>query len=205
MLKKDQAYNHIKDQIVSQQWKSNHSIDINEICTFLNVSRSPVMEALKELEQEEYVTIVPQVGAYVRQISSTDLVERLLMRASLEGLMTEWAVKNITKRELEKLAYLIEQMEEPDLSMDEYGVLNREYHQVIYDASDLKYIKKVVEESWDYMEYLDAQTLIFEQNNKSQSIIEHKMIYYNLADRNEVIARQLMEQHILRAINLSEQ
>ncbi|MFJ8067024.1 GntR family transcriptional regulator [Psychrobacillus sp. NPDC096426] len=202
-MKKDEAYDYMKSYIINQTWKPSYTININEVSAILNMSRSPVMEALKELEQEEYVTIIPQVGAYVKQPSSTDLVERLLMRASLEALMAEWAAINISKQQLEQLNQLLEQMEKSDIQLERYGELNREFHQIIYEGSGLNYVRKIVEQCWDYMDYLEAQKLIFQKRDMSRSIMEHKMIYHCLVEGNKSLAKELMENHIVRAANLS--
>jgi len=202
-MKKDEAYDYMKNHIINQTWEPGYTININEVSAILSMSRSPVMEALKELEQEEYVTIIPQVGAYVKQPSSTDLVERLLMRASLEALMAEWAAVNISKQQLELLNQLLEQMEKPDIRLERYGELNREFHQIIYEGSGLNYVRKNVEQCWNYMEYLGAQKLIFQKRDMSRSIMEHKLIYHSLVEGNKYLAKQLMESHIVRATTLS--
>lgn len=73
----------------------------------LGVSRTPVREALRQLELEGLVTIVPNKGAYVTGITPQDVHDIYKIRSLLEGLCARWATEHITGRQIEELEEII--------------------------------------------------------------------------------------------------
>ena len=73
----------------------------------LGVSRTPVREALRQLELEGLVTIIPNKGAYVTGISSKDIRDIYILRSMLEGLCARWATEHITEEQLDELEEVI--------------------------------------------------------------------------------------------------
>lgn len=92
-----------------------------------------------------------------------------LIRVNLEGLMAEFAAERITKTQLMQLKELLYSME-ADMGSKEYALKNREFHQMIHDASGLIYIKSIVQKHWDYLLYLEAQELLFRNKHLSRSM-----------------------------------
>ena len=71
------------------------------------VSRTPVREALRQLELEGLVNIIPNKGAYVTGISDKDVHDIYMIRSMLEGLCVRWATEHITQEQLEELDEII--------------------------------------------------------------------------------------------------
>jgi len=69
----------------------------------LGVSRTPVREALRQLELEGLVNIIPNKGAYVTGISEKDINDIYIIRSYLEGLCAKWACEHITQKQIEEL------------------------------------------------------------------------------------------------------
>lgn len=200
--KKDYVYVHLKERIASGMLIPGQAIDIQALMDELNVSRTPVQEALTRLEQEGFVKIVPQVGVFMRTPSSQELYETLLSRAVLEGLLTEWAAKKISERDIKTLGELLDQMKPGVVSQQQYAFLNRSFHEVIHQASGLRYIQELVDLQWDLFKYAAAKDLLFSPENIEQSYEEHQQIYTVLKNRQAVEARKAVEQHILRVAHL---
>lgn len=201
-LKKDNAYMYIKNRILDREWDIGSAINVNEICQVLNMSRTPVLEAISRLEREGFLSIIPQVGAFVRRPASSELFERLLMRGSLEALMVEWAARKIEKTQLDMIDAVLRRMEEPGISIVDYANLNRDFHRIIHEASGLSYIQGLVEEHWDFFEYAAALDKVFKEHQMARSLLEHRMIFHSLKDGNSTLAKQLMEQHVVRVAYL---
>ena len=66
-MKIDKAYRYIKRQIIDGIWEPETAINVNEITEKLNMSRTPVHKALSKLEQEGFLSIIPQVGVFVKR------------------------------------------------------------------------------------------------------------------------------------------
>ena len=101
----------IRENILSGKYKDGMELREIAIGEELGVSRTPVREALRQLELEGLVKIVPNKGAYVSSINAKDIKEIYKMRSMLEGLCARWATRYITEEqidELEEVIYLSE-------------------------------------------------------------------------------------------------
>lgn len=205
-MKREEAYLYMRSRILDRTWDVGMSINVNDVCTALGMSRTPVLEALTRLEQQGFVSITPQVGAFIRRPASEEVFERLLTRAALEAITAEWAAHRISTEQLERLESTLVQMEQKGLLPQEYAELNRQFHQAIHHASSLSYVQSLVEQHWDYLEYLADTDQLFKESQVERSLAEHWMIYHSLKDRNGTLTKQLMENHMLRVAHyLKEQ
>lgn len=109
----------------------------DEIAAKFGVSRIPVREALRQLEAEGLVQIIPHRGAVVSTLSPEELRELYEIRITLESLAVRRAIPNVTMdvvQELERLLAELERTEDPLTWLD----LNREFHNALYAPSGLK-------------------------------------------------------------------
>ena len=97
------VFQKIREDILSGKYKENDELRENTIGRELGVSRTPVREALRQLELEGLVTIIPNRGAYVTGISQKDIWDIYMVRSHLEGLCARWAAEHITEKQLEEL------------------------------------------------------------------------------------------------------
>ncbi|MGG2196803.1 GntR family transcriptional regulator [Paenibacillus validus] len=197
-MKREEAYLYMRDRIIDRTWDVGKSIRVNDVCAMLGMSRTPVQEALTRLEQQGYVSITPQVGAFVRRPASEEVFERLLTRAALEAVTAEWAALRITAKQLDAIEAILGQMELSGLTSHEYANLNREFHRTIHLASGLSYVQRLVEQHWDYLEYAAETDQLFMDGQIKRSLAEHRMIFHGLKDGNGALTKQLMENHMVR-------
>ncbi|MGG1663491.1 GntR family transcriptional regulator [Brevibacillus sp. NRS-1366] len=197
--KRIEAYNYIKTGILNQEWQSSQAIDVNELSEKLNMSRTPIMEALTRLEDEGIVRIVPQVGAFIRQHTKEEAYEVLVIRAVLEGMLVERATPHLDQKFFDELDFILNSMEKPDITSREYANLNKDFHLKIYQATGMPNALALIRKYWNVTEYLAISGRLFKtREDISYSILEHKMIYHHLKMKNALLARQLMENHLLR-------
>ena len=95
------VYESIREDILSGKYEQNTELKETAIGTELGVSRTPVREALRQLELEGLVTIIPNRGAYVNAITAKDVKDIYNIRSTLEGLCARWAAEQVTKEQLE--------------------------------------------------------------------------------------------------------
>lgn len=200
--KRDQVYVHLKKLILSRVLQPGQSIDIQDLSRELDVSRTPIQEALSRLEQEGFVNVVPQVGVFVHTPTSHELFEKLLSRAALEGLLAEWAAKRVSNEDLNLLGDLLKLMEPSRVSPEQYAFINREFHNVIHLASGLRYIRTLVDLHWDLVEYATSGDILFSFENMKRSHEEHQEIFDHIQNKRADKVRKAMEAHVLRVASL---
>src|SRR3954451_19534599 len=98
-VKIDKAYRYIKRQMIEGVWEPETAINVNEISAKLEISRTPIHKALSKLEQEGFIKIIPQVGVFVKRPDPEEIIERLVVCANLDALMTEFGAYNLTEEE----------------------------------------------------------------------------------------------------------
>ena len=92
---KEKAYVELKEMIISGKLKSNERIDEELLSKSLNVSRTPVREAINKLEQEGWINIVPRKGMFVNNISIKEINDVFQVRSNLEPIILEMAFERL--------------------------------------------------------------------------------------------------------------
>lgn len=168
----------------------------------LGVSRTPVREAIRRLELEGYVVMVPRKGAYVASMSAKDVAEVFEIRTALEGLAAELAAERITEEELEelerKLHYVALRVEEGDL--EKLVEADTEFHDLLYRASRNQRLVQIIGNLREQIQRFRAASLAT-PGRMQETLEEHKKIVEAVAKRNGALARRLAEEHIENAEN----
>lgn len=178
----------------------------------LGVSRTPVREAIRKLELEGLVMMIPRRGAIVAEITVKDLEDVLELRTVLEELAVKRACRLITEEQLEELEGLAEQFVQ-SLDGDDVAACaqaDMEFHDAIYTSTGngrlVQILNNLREQMYRYrMEYLkDKQTY-------SQLIQDHEEIIEALRQRDEERAIQAtcghiegQREHIISMLNQKE-
>ncbi|OZG26145.1 GntR family transcriptional regulator [Williamsia sp. 1138] len=136
----DRAYDVIRLQILNGTLQAGARIVEAELARDLNSSRTPVREALRRLEAEGLVEVLPHRGARVTGWTADDLREIYDLRSALEALAGDRAASLITPSDLVALDGLCDHMEEIGSesnipARDHYSRLNNEFHEIIREAS----------------------------------------------------------------------
>ena len=97
------VFTKIRDDILNGVYKEHEELKEARIGKELGVSRTPVREALRQLELEGLVQIIPNRGAFVTGISAKDVRDIYMIRSRLEGLCARWACEHITREQLEAM------------------------------------------------------------------------------------------------------
>jgi DNA-binding GntR family transcriptional regulator len=196
------VFHKIREDILSGKYKRDETLKEKTIGDELGVSRTPVREALRQLELEGLVTIIPNKGASVVGISKDDIKDIYEIRARLEGLCAKRAAKNVTTdqiAELEENIYLVDFHS----SKENYAQvleLDNKFHEILYEASLSKMLKHELSAFHHYVERVRKITLSMpERVTKSND--EHRMIVEALKNHNEDEAETLATTHMLNTIS----
>ena len=106
------VFQRLREDILSGVYQEHDELREITIGEELGVSRTPVREALRQLELEGLVNIIPNRGAYVNMITAKDVQDIYIIRSMLEGICARWATEYITKEQLEDLSSLVESLKD---------------------------------------------------------------------------------------------
>jgi len=192
-----QVYDRIRELVVHQRLKPGTRIDQNQLATDLDVSLVPVREALKTLEAEGLVSIVPRRGAFVTEVSLEHLEDLYFTRRIIEGEAMYHAVEHITEHHLEHLEKLNLQMQkETDArNIKAFMEHNREFHMLIYEAIGSEHFLQTIVSLWERSE-LYRYRYMFVLNNADQVHAEHMGIIEACRDKDPNRARHIAHDHI---------
>lgn len=190
------VFNILKEKILSGELKPGEKLIIRELSSSLAVSETPIREALKTLEAEGLLSLTPHVGFIVTKLKLKELEDILIIRYNLEFLATEIAVDKISNKDIERLVDRIKEMRicirENDIP--NYGRLNREFHQIIYKASNNQSLFKLIIDLWDKSERVRSVFLL-EPEIIEQSYNEHIQLIDILKKKDKNLAVTIMKKH----------
>ena len=168
----------IRMKILNGDMKPGDKIVEQELASEFGISRGPVREALRQLEQEGMVEYSRNVGCSVRHIGMDDIYEIYYMRANYEMMAVRLHNGPFPQEPLEKMEHILEQMKL--LRKEEYRKvfeLDKEFHEVILDLVSFKRLKK----AWEDLNYGNIVTgynmeVDSEQVIKRQYLIHEKLL-----------------------------
>ena len=139
-LLSQKVYRIIKRDIIRGKLASDTRLFEEKIAKQMNVSRTPVREALRLLAAEGFVTLIPNNGIVINQVSPQDLLDVLNIRQQLETYAVTLAIQKISEQDVKNLETIIQQMEEAILSGDAlyFSNLNSKFHKCIIRISENK-------------------------------------------------------------------
>ena len=198
------VFQKLRDNILTGKYAEQEELRENTIGKELGVSRTPVREALRQLELEGLVTIIPNKGAYVSGITGEDVKDIYRMRSLLEGLCARWAAERITEEQLDRLDEIILLAEfhskrENTINAEQITELDGQFHAVLYEACGSRILKHTLTDFHKYVQ--NARKLsIFSGERARKSIREHKMILRAIRERDPDLAEQLANEHIIHVM-----
>ena len=204
------VFQKIREDILNGIYKENDELRENTIGKELGVSRTPVREALRQLELEALVTIIPNRGAYVTGISHKDIWDIYVIRSMLEGLCARWEVEHITDAQLDVLEETIllsefQMKKESGFSAEQIAALDGRLHSILYEASGSRILGHVLTDFHNYVQTARRSSVVSEERAR-KSIREHRQILRAIRDRDEEMAEQLANEHIMHVMqNLKKQ
>lgn len=198
------VFRKLREDILSGKYKDHEELREISIGEELGVSRTPVREALRQLELEGLVTIIPNKGAYVTGITPKDVHDIYTIRSMLEGLCARWATRHITDEQIEELEEIILLSEfhlkkEGNGKAKQVSDLDGKFHKVLYEASNSRILEHVLSDFHKYVQI--ARTMsVGAKDRAEKSIAEHRGILNAIKSKDEVLAEKLANEHIIKVM-----
>ncbi|MCI9227671.1 MAG: GntR family transcriptional regulator [Dorea sp.] len=206
------VFQKLREDILSGVYKEHEELREITIGEELGVSRTPVREALRQLELEGLVTIIPNKGAYVTGITPKDVYDIYKIRSMLEGVCARWATEHITEKQIEELEEVLLLSEfhlqkKGEEKAEQVTELDGKFHKVLYEASDSRILEHVLSDFHKYVQMARALS-VGEKNRAQKSVQEHREILEAIRNRDMDLAEELANRHILNVmenLHLSKQ
>ena len=143
----DQVYAVLKKMIANYRFQPGARLNIESIARELEVSRTPVWEAVRRLEQEGLVENIPNRGVFMSSLTAEKALDLYAVREVLEGMAARLAATRIDESSLEKMAKFILRQREVIGKQDilAYSKLDFEFHAIVYDACGNEWLKELLE------------------------------------------------------------
>lgn len=194
------VYITLRQDILNNTYRPGQRLSEEAIAQELNVSRTPVREALKRLHAEGFVEITPHRGAVVRDPSGEELAELCTVREVLEGLAARLAARSISLIEVYSLERLLAEMEAAmaEGRLADLDALNFQFHETIWIASRNRYLAHQLRQLRQFVHRLQESTLTV-QGRKEEAYREHKALFEACAAGDPDEAERLAREHVRKA------
>ncbi|MDR6952346.1 DNA-binding GntR family transcriptional regulator [Ancylobacter sp. 3268] len=198
---KNRAYAALKDVIVSLNiYDQPHEVRLDErqLAQSLGVSRTPVREAMAQLEREGFVHSVPRRGIYVVRKTKREVIEMIQVWAALESLAARLITQHASDEEIATLRAMFATFEDgaPHAKLDEYSEVNIQFHQAIIAMGGNGILINLAENLFTHMRMIRRKT-IAEEDRADRSIQDHLAIIQSLEARDTDTAEVLVRNHAL--------
>jgi DNA-binding GntR family transcriptional regulator len=198
---KQKAYTALKNAIVAMDvYRSRDDIRLDErkLASDFGISRTPVREAMAQLESEGFVRSVPRRGIYVVRKTKREVIELITAWAALESMAARLMTEAASDEEIAGLRRMFATFEHGTVAakLDEYSEVNIEFHQTIIRLSRNQVLIDLAENLFAHMRMIRRKT-IGEKDRAARSIQDHINIIQAIEARDTGRAEQLVRDHAL--------
>ena len=197
------VFESMRDAILNGVLKPGERLMEIQLAEELGVSRTPVREAIRKLELENFVVMIPRKGAYVAGVSLKDVADVFEIRSALEGLAAGLAAERVTDEELEQMEQaLLFRGNEAEISLEQIVKSDTDFHALVYRASRNERLIQILENLREQIQRFRSTSLAVPGRNKL-AIEEHRMIVEALRNHDSEAAQSLAMAHIVTAENVT--
>lgn len=200
---RDVVFNTLREAILRGDLVAGERLMELQLAAKLGVSRTPIREAIRMLEQEGLAITIPRKGAIVAGMTEKDMQDVLEIREALEELSVQVACDKITEEEIAKLQENMKKFESSLESGDlkKMAQADVEFHDVIYQATDnpklISMLNNLREQMYRYrVEYLKNP------QNHEQLLKEHEAIYKGIVEKDKKAVTEMIRRHISNQVTV---
>lgn len=200
---RDVVFNTLREAILRGDLVPGERLMELQLASKLGVSRTPIREAIRMLEQEGLAITIPRKGAIVAGMTEKDMQDVLEIREALEELSVQVACDKITDEEIEELRKNMKSFEHSlgNGDLKEMAQADVEFHDVIYRATDnpklISMLNNLREQMYRYrVEYLKNP------QNHDQLLKEHESIYEGILEKDKDAVTEMIRRHISNQVDV---
>ena len=194
---RDVVFNTLRKAILTGELKAGERLMEIHLAKQLGVSRTPIREAIRKLELEGLVVMMPRRGAEVAQITEKDLKDVLEVRRALDALCAELACDRITQEEKVQLKDACDKFEEATRTGDATTIAGADVqlHNIIVEATGNRRLIQLINNLSEQM-YRYRFEYIKEEDKHNNLVEEHRMIYDGIINNDKEMAAKAARLHI---------
>ena len=179
----------LRDKILNEEYEKGQKLNEVVLSKELNISRTPIREALKQLELEGLVKSIPNKGVYVLGFSSRDIDDMLEIR--------------VTQEELDRIKEIYDLLEfyAEKNDQERFTEVNIDFHEAIYRATHSQYFEQLLSDI-NYYIHVTSRHSIKQPNRLIEAAQEHKEIYEAIVKKDKALAKANVEKHIRKTQSL---
>ncbi|MEN6314654.1 MAG: GntR family transcriptional regulator [Clostridiaceae bacterium] len=197
---RSRVFSQLQNDILNGYYEPGESLIETKLSEELGVSRTPIREALRQLELEGLVQSIPNKGVIVKGVTSQDIQDIYTIRMLIEGLAARWAAEKITDEELQELKDTVD-LEEFYTVRNDYSHLlqsDTKFHDIIFKASKSKPLMHTLSTFHHYVQ--KARKMSMSSPGRAMKVLgEHKAILQAIIDKDAQKAERLTTEHVSNA------
>ncbi len=194
------VYETLRDAIRSGSLPPGERLMEIQLAEELGVSRTPVREAIRKLELERFVVMLPRRGTYVANLSLKDINEVFEIRAALDGLAAGLAAERITEEELEQMERLLVEIADHIEQRDNQKIVETDeaFHDILYRASRNERLVGIIYNLREQFTRFRSVSINY-PGRLQNTLEEHRQVEEAIAQRNVEGAQHKAREHIENA------
>lgn len=197
---KARAYDALKSAIADMNIYDDNAelrLDERDLSSRFGISRTPLREALAQLDQEGLVKVVARRGIFIVRKTKTEVLDMITAWAALESMAARLAADRATPDDIAELHQLTDPYCDVDRHMGEYSDANIRFHQAIIRTGGNQMIQSITDGLFMHVRAIRNRT-IFEKDRAKRSIADHKAIVKAIEQRDGDLAEKLVREHTLK-------
>jgi len=201
----NRVYDGIKGRLLDGEFRAGDRIAIEAIATEFEVSRFPVMDAVKRLSVEGFVTIVPQVGCRVASYSEFEAEDFFRVSITVGSMLAELAAKRRTSEQLlalddvaQEIRSIVRRRATGHSLPRAYRFLNRQFHLIVHDMANSRLTANLAESMMDRLDFMTNTMSLFlafskslEERYKELEHLRRALVAGNAAEARQAYEAQL--------------
>lgn len=194
---RDVVFENLRAAILDGNLKAGQRLMEVQLAEQLGVSRTPIREAIRKLELEGLVVMLPRKGAYVANMSFKDLIDVLEIRATLEGLAASLATERRSDDDVVELEKLAKEFETCVREADVEGVLKKDvdFHEKIFLMANNKKLYQLITSLWEQVHRFRV-TYVSNYDASLSLVDEHNRILEAIKAGDTELAKKYATEHI---------
>lgn len=190
----------VRDDILNDVYTLGDKLVESKLADELGVSRTPVREALKQLELDGLVESIPNRGVIVKGLSDQDIYDIYSVRISIESIAAELAVERMTPEDLKELTDICDLMEFFTMKNDSAKIfeLNTQFHEKIYSCTKSRYLEHILKDFQIFIKSTRLESLKT-KGRLEIALSEHKAILEAFKSHDKEAAKEAISKHIVSA------